>query len=327
MKISREIKIAVVFIAGLALLYWGINFLKGKDLFRKERTFYAVYDKVNGLVKANPVLVNGFRVGQVEDMYFHPDNSGKVVVVLTINNNDILIPSNTVARLYSSDLLGSKAVELQLGNATAEAKEGDTLKTIVEGSLTEAVITPIKEKFEKVMVSLDSVLLIIKEVFNEKTKDNLEQSFESIRITLNNLEHTTYSIDTLFTAQHHNLANIIANVQSISDNIKNNNDKITNIITNFSAISDTVAKSNIASTINNADKSLKEFSEIVTKINRGEGSLGMLVNNDSLYNNIEKSSKELNELIEDIKLNPRRYLNFSVFGPSKKKNEYTKPKK
>ena len=326
MKISREIKIAIVFIAGLALLYWGINFLKGKDLFRKERTFYAVYDKVTGLVKANPVLVNGFRVGQVEDMYFHPNNSGKIIVVLTITNNDLVIPSNTVARLFSSDLLGSKAVELQLGNATAEAKEGDTLTTLIEGSLTEEVIQPIKVKFEKVMVSLDSVLLIINEVFNEKTRDNLEQSFESIRLTINNLEHTTYNIDTLVSAQKHNLSDIIANVQSISDNIKNNNDKITNIITNFSAISDTVAKSNIASTINNADKSLKEFSEIVAKINRGEGSLGMLVNNDSLYNNLEKSSKELNELIEDIKLNPKRYLNFSVFGGSKKKNEYTKPK-
>lgn len=326
MKISREIKIAIVFIAGLALLYWGINFLKGKDLFKKERTFYTVYDKVSGLVKANPVLVNGFRVGQVEDMYFHPNNSGKIIVVLTITNNDLVIPSNTVARLFSSDLLGSKAVELQLGNATAEAKEGDTLNSIVEGSLTDEIIQPIKVKFEKVMVSLDSVLLIIQEVFNEKTRDNLVQSFESIRLTINNLEHTTYNIDTLISAQHHNLSDIIANVQSISDNIKNNNDKISNIITNFSAISDTVAKSNIASTINNADKSLKEFSEIVAKINHGEGNLGMLVNNDSLYNNLEKSSKELNELIEDIKLNPRRYLNFSVFGPSKKKNEYTKPK-
>jgi len=325
LKISKEIKIGIVFVVGLALLYWGINFLKGRDLFKNERTFYAVYDQINGLVKANPVLVNGFRVGQVDDIYFQHSNSKKIIVVLTITNNDLIIPSNSIARIISKDILGTRAIDLILGDGGTVAKEGDTLVSEVQPPLTDE-IKPIKEKFENALVSLDSVLLAIKEVFNEKTRKNLEASFENVQKTISNLEHITYNIDNLVTNQHHNLGDIINNVASITQNIKNNNDKIQNIIRNFSDISDTVAKSNLASAINNADKSLKDFSEIMEKINKGEGNLGLLVNNDSLYNNLEKSSKELNELIEDIKLNPKRYLNFSVFGPSKKKNEYTKPK-
>ena len=330
MKISKEIKIAIVFIASLALLYWGINFLKGRSLFSKERTYFAIYNQVNGLVVANPVLVNGFRVGRVQNMYFHPNNSGKIIVEFIVNNSDLQIPKNSIARLYSSDLLGSRAIEIQLGSASTMAASGDTLNTFVQSTLGEEVnvqFQPIKQKFETVMSSIDSVLVIIQGIFNENTQRNLEQSFESIRYTIQNLESTTYNLDTLVVTQRFRLANIIGNVESITANIKKNNDKINNIIVNFSNISDTLAKAKIASTINNADKTLKDFSEIIAKVNRGEGSLGMLVNNDTLYNNLEGASKELNKLVEDIKLNPKRYLNFSLFGGSKKKNAYTEPKK
>ncbi|MEI6123136.1 MAG: MlaD family protein [Bacteroidota bacterium] len=330
MKISKEIKIAVIFIASLALLYWGINFLKGKSLFNKERVYYAVYDQVNGLVNSNPVLVNGFRIGRVQNMYFHPDNSGKIIVEFVVNNNDLQIPINSIARLYSSDLLGSRAIEIKLGSSSIMAASGDTLPTFVQATLGEEVnvqFQPIKQKFENVMLSIDSVLVIIRGIFNENTQRNLEQSFESIRYTIQNLESTTYNIDTLVVTQRYRLANIIGNVESITLNIKKNNDKINNIIVNFSNISDTLAKSNISSAISNADKSLKQFADIMTKVNNGEGSLGMLINNDTLYKNLEGTSKQLNELVEDIKLNPKRYVNFSVFGGSKKKNTYKTPSK
>lgn len=330
MKISKEIKIAFIFIGTLVLLYWGINFLKGRDFFNRERVYFAVYDQVNGLVVSNPVLVNGFRVGHVKKMFFHPDHSGKIVVEFIINNKDFEIPRNSVARLFSSDLLGSRAIEIQLGNAPELAEDGDTLKTFIQASLSEEVnvqFQPIKKKFEAVMTSIDSVLVIIKAIFNENTQKNLEQSFESIRYTINNLERTTYNIDTLVITQRVKLANIIGNIESISLNIKKNNDKISNVISNFSKISDTLAKANIAQTINNANKSLKDFSEIIHKINSGEGSIGMLIYNDSLYNNLNSASKQLDELVEDIKLHPHRYLNFSVFGGSKKKNEYKSEEK
>lgn len=330
LKIKKEIKIAIIFVTTLALMYWGINFLKGRDLFNKERVYYAVYDQVSGLVVANPVLVNGFRVGHVKKMGFHPDNSGRILVEFIINNADLKIPVNSVARLFSSDLLGSRAVEIQIGNSAVIAKEGDTLKTAIQATLGEEVsgqFQPIKKKFETVMLSVDSVLVIIKNIFNETTQKNLTQSFESIRFTIQNLEHTTYNLDTLVVTQRHNLASIISNVESITLNIKNNNEKISNIINNFSNISDSLSKAKIASTIENADKSLKLFAELMDKVNRGEGSLGLLINNDSLYNNLNNASKQLNELVEDVKLNPQRYVTISVFSGSKKKNAYIPPSK
>lgn len=336
MTIKKEYKIAFVFIVTLLLLYWGLNFLKGRDLFNKQRKFYVVYNQVNGLVVSNNVLVNGMRVGQVNKMYFHPDNSGRIVTELIITNGDLKIPKNSVARLISGDLLGPRAVDLQLGNSKVEAVEGDTLNSFVQSTLTQEVnvqIQPVKQKFEAVMSSLDSVLVIIKSVFNENTQRNLELSFSSIRNTIQNLESTTYNIDTLVVTQKHKLSSIIGNVESITANIKNNNDKITNIINNFSSISDTIAKAKLANTITNANKSLKEFNEILEKINKGDGSLGLLLNNDELYNNLNKASKDLDNLIIDVKENPNRYVSVSVFGGggSKKKKtsepETSEPKK
>ncbi len=327
MKIKREAKIAIIFIAALILFFWGFNFLKGRHLFSSERTYYAVYKQVNGLVEANPVVINGYKVGIVNKIYFHPDGSGRLIVKFNVDN-DIRIPYNTVAKLYSSDILGSRAIELVLGDSKVDAATGDTLKTQIKASLGEEVsiqMMPIKQKFENVMLSIDSVLVVIRGVFDENTRKNLALSFESIKLTIKNLEHTTYNIDTLVTTQKYKLAAIISNVESITANIKKNNDKISNIIVNFSNISDTIAKAKISSTINNADKALGEFNMILGKVNRGEGSLGMLVNNDSLYRNLNSASDQLNQLVEDIKLNPQRYISISVFG--KKSKPYKSSKK
>jgi phospholipid/cholesterol/gamma-HCH transport system substrate-binding protein len=328
LKISREVKIALVFVVALGLFIWGFNFLNGKDVFSKQRTFYAIYDQVNGLNDANPVVINGFKVGQVQGISFLPDGSGRILVEFIVTNNDVNIPTNSIAKLFSSDILGSRAIEIILGDTNLLAVEGDTLGTQLGATLGEEVsvqMLPIKQKFENVMSQLDSVLAVIQSVFNEGTRQNLLLSFESIKMTIQNLEHTTYNIDTLVVTQKYKLAAIIGNVESISANIKNNNDHITNIITNFSNLSDTLTKANIASTINNANLALKEFNDIIGKVNRGEGSLGMLINNDALYKNLENSSVQLNQLIEDIKLNPQRYLHFSIIGRGKRQNSYEPP--
>lgn len=329
MKISREVKIALVFIVALGLFIWGFNFLSGKNVFTNDKILYAVYDQVNGLTEANPVVVNGFKVGQVKKIGFLPGNSEKMLVEIMITDDDVKIPKSSIARLFSSDIMGSRAIEIKLGKGTDYIEEGDTLETEMGATLGEEVsdqMLPIKKKFETVMLSIDSVLVIIQSVFNESTRQNLMLSFESIKMTLRNLEHTTYNIDTLVTTQRHKLSDIIGNVESISSNIKDNNAKITNIINNFSSISDTLTKAKISSTINNANTALKEFNDILGKVNRGEGSLGMLVNNDSLYKNLESSSLQLEQLITDIKLNPQRYLHFSLIGRGAKQNKYVAPK-
>jgi phospholipid/cholesterol/gamma-HCH transport system substrate-binding protein len=337
-KIKREVKIALVVILAIGIFVWGFNFLKGKNVFSSKRYLYAVYDQVNGLVEANPVLINGLKVGQVDDIFFKPDGSGKIIVKMLITNNDIKIPKNTVAKIFASDFMGSKAIDLKLADTTYGkkisqkiewAKSGDTLMSAIATSIQEEVsvqMLPLKQKAERMMSSMDSVLAVIQYVFNEDTRENLAKSFESIKFTIKNLENTTFNLDTFVTTERYRLSSILANVESISSNIKNNNQKITNIINNFSSLSDSLSKSKIVSTIDNANKAITDFSSIMDKINNGEGSMGMLIHNDTLYRNLQKSSKDLDLLVEDMRLNPKRYVHFSVFGKSGKKQPYKAPK-
>lgn len=328
MKIKREVKIGIIFALGIALLYYGLYFLKGINVFKKQNTFYAVYEKVDGLSPENPVLINGLKVGQVNDIYFYDDTSGKIMVKFFVDN-EVKIPKNTLAMLYSTDLIGSKAIDLRLGNVKNNCIDGDTLKTDIEKSLTEQVsiqMLPVKKKAEDLMLSIDSVLAVIKYVLNEKTRENISKSFENIKNTFQNLENTTSNIDTLITHQRSRMAGIFSNIESITYNIRKNNQKLSNILSNVSTITDSLSQSEIASTIANTNKSLESLSEILYKVNESQGSLGKLVNDDSLYNNLDGSAKELEMLLEDLRVNPERYLHFSVFGSGGKKDK-DKPKK
>ena len=329
LKISREIKVGVVFIVALALFIWGFAFLKGKDIFTNQREFYAIYDKVDGLVAANPVSINGLKVGQVRELYFDGSADAKIVVKFILDN-PINIPANSVARIFSSDLLGSKGINLILGTSAELSQNGDTLRSDIEGSLKDEVnkqMLPLKLKAENLMLSIDSVVSVIQYVFNKDTRDNLAKSFESIKYTLNNLHHTTSTIDTLIISQKNRLASIIGNVESITENLKNNREQFNNIISNFSALSDTLAQSQISTTLANTNEALKGITSVLEKVNKGEGSLGMLIHNDSLYSNLESSANELNKLLEDMRLHPGRYVHFSVFGRNTDIKEEKKSKK
>ena len=320
-KITKELKIGVLVVAGLVFFYWGFNFLKGKNFLTSKRIFFAKYTQVNGLVEANNVEINGVKVGTVTEISFI-DIKGSVLVRFSVEGS-IKIPRNSVAKLYNSDVLGSKAIEIKLGDSTVLANSGDTLKSSIQPSISEQVsyeFQPLKRKVEGVMASLDSVIDVIQSIFNEKTRDNLKHSFESIKNSINSLEHISYNIDTLVSTQRNRLSIIFASTESILNNVKNNNSKITNIVNNFSNISDSIAKIKITKTINNVNEALKNFADISEKINKGQGSLGLLINNDSLYNELNNSSKELNLLLEDIRLNPRRYMHISIFGKNPQKN-------
>jgi phospholipid/cholesterol/gamma-HCH transport system substrate-binding protein len=320
LKISREIKIGILFIVSIAIFIWGVNFLKGKNIFSSQRVCYAYYPKVDGLVASNPVYISGIKVGYIDDVSFVNNETSDVKVAIVFNS-DIKIPLNSVAKIYSADLMGSKAIQIIMGNSAEKIKGGETLRSDVEADLKEEIsrqVVPLKLKAEELMSSFDSVLIAVKLIFNTSTQKNLAQSFENIKITLENIKNTTYNVDTLVSTQRNRLASIINNFESISHNIRNNNEKISNIISNFSAISDTLAKANIAQTIQSANKALSEMAEIMKKVNKGEGSLGLLVNDDNLYKKLDSSAKNLDLLLEDFRLHPERYVKISVFGGKKK---------
>ena len=315
MKISKEAKIGLIVVSGIAFLFWGINYLKGRDFFTSQKLVFAVYDRVDGLSRSNPVLVNGLKVGTINSLMLSEDHSGKIVVAMHIENK-MYIPRNSVAQIYSTDILGTKAVQLLLGDSKEEIQRGDTLPSSIQKNLTQEVseqVAPIKEKTENLIASLDSVLGIMRSVFNEKTKDNLRASFESIASSLKSLENVTSTMDTVM-AREGRLRTLFRNLESITGNLSRNGEKISNIINNFSALSDTLAQAHIAATIENTRKTLEQTNLMFTKINSGKGTLGQLANNDSLYINMNATARDLDLLLKDLKANPKRYVSISVFG-------------
>lgn len=321
MKLSKEVKVGIVTTVAIGCFLYGFNFLKGKNLFSTQRKFYAVYSDIDGLVEADPLLINGFKIGMVGDIELFPDTTGRLIVTLIVKD-DIQIPKTSIAKVVSSGLLSEKAVQLILGKNMIYAESGDTLLSAQEDNLKQAVnktIAPLQQKANSLISSIDSVMTVVQEVLNDKTRKNLTNSFESIRQALSSLETTSYRLDTMVVAEKAKISNILSKVNILASTLSNNSANLSNIINNFSNISDSLAKSNIASAINNADVALSQAASIFTKINKGEGTMGMLVNNDSLYRKLDSSAAELDKLLEDLRLNPERYVQLSVFGKKDKK--------
>jgi len=314
-KAKRPYLVALSFISALLLFVWGFNFLKGKDVFKKDRVFYARYAEVNGLIKANPVVINGLRIGQVSDLYFDPAMNGNIIVEISINT-DFPVPSNSVARIFSSDLMGSKAIDLQLGNSTVKLQSGDTLMSSIEASLMEEVnaqVAPLKNKAEGLLSSVDSVMVALQAILNENAKENIMSSLQNISNTFKNVESTTANIDSMVVEERNRIAAILYNVEMITQNLEHNTREIDRIINNIASFSDSLAVADVAGSIREAKIALAEINLLIAGINQGQGTMGKLMQNDSLYLGLQHSSEALNNLLEDIKANPKRYVKFSLF--------------
>jgi len=293
--------------------------MKGKNILKYARTYTIIYNKIDGLEESGAVLLSGYNVGLVNEIHFLPDLSGRLSVHILLEEKFDL-PLNTVAQIFSVDLMGTKAIRLNLAESDEFHQPGDTLIGDIEGSLQEQVsvqMLPLKNKAENLMLSIDSVLAVIQNTFNEDFRDDFSKSFEHIVATISNLQRSTYTLDTLLTNEEGRLARIISNVESISSNLRANNDELTNILKNFSSVSDSLASSDIKSTIENLDNTLAQMNIILEDINAGKGSVGMLVKNDTLYYNLEAAVGELDKLLRDMRENPKRYVHFSVFDLGK----------
>lgn len=321
MKISREVIIGITITIAIGCFIFGFNFLKGKNYFSNQRKFYAVYNDIDGLVEANPLMINGFKIGIVGDIKLSADTTRSVIVTLLVDN-DVKIPKNSVAKVVNSDILGSKAVRIILGNGIIFANDGDTLQSDQEDNLKQAVnktIAPLQKKAEGLISSIDSVMTVVQQVFNSKAQENLAKSFESISLAISSLQTTSYRVDTMVMNEKGKISSILTKVNTLTTTLANNSDKLANAINNFSSISDSLAKSKLTSVIRQADIALTQVSVIMTKVNKGEGTLGMLVNSDSLYRKLDKSAEDLDKLLIDLRMNPERYVRVSVFGGKDKK--------
>lgn len=325
MKISKEFKIAVVVLTAIGGFIWGLNFLKGSNILNRKYVLFAVYPQIDGLIEANPLMIKGYKVGQINDISLIKRGNDYHVLVKFLLTEDVKIPKLSIAKAISSDLLGSKAVEIIYSNETEFVESGDTLLSAAEEDLKTAVdkrLSPLQKKAEGLLSSIDSVMVIVQYVLNDKTRDNLSKSFESIKKAISSLEQTCYKLDDLVASEKAKISSILSKLNSVADMLEQNTGKIENIINNLDNLSDSLSKAQLKDAISNADKTLKEMNILVAQINAGQGTLGKLAKNDSLYNNLNKASDDLDKLMKDLRINPERYIHFSVFG----RKDKNKPK-
>ena len=297
MKITREVKTAILVISGILLFVYLFNFLKGNDLFDSSRTYYTVYNNVEGLTPSTPVTINGLNVGKVLEIGFTDDGTGKLLVKLAVEN-EFEFSKNSEAQLYEAGLIGGKAIAIIPAFDNAEnAVKGTYLKGSVKAGLTELVnkrLTPLQEKLETTIVSADSLLTNLNSVFDTKTKAHLKNSIAQLNSTITSFKTTSTSLNELVTSNQEKLNSTLNNVEKISGNLTN--------------ITDSIAEADLAKTIKDLQLTITNFNKVLTSIENGEGSMGKLMKEEGLYNNLEGATKELEELLKDIKLHPKRYF-------------------
>ena len=313
---SKSIKVGILSIISIFLIYFGMNFLKGVNILSDGITLYAYYDDVSGLTEGNSITVKGHKVGSITNIEFDIERENKLLVNLNIEDN-IDIPINSIAKIVSVDLMGTKGVSLVLGDSKDFVSDGSELSTSIESSLQEEVnaqILPLKMKTEELIGSIDSVMTVITTVLNKDARESLSKSLISLDQTFTTLSQTMIEVDKIVADNKDNINKTFTNFALVTENLNKSNDEVKKILNNFSSISDSLVKADISSTIN-------KFDNILNSINEGEGSLSKIIKDKSLYENLENLTKELEELITDLKLNPERYVNFSIINTKKPYSE------
>lgn len=311
MKLSKEIKTGLLALIAIALIIFGYNFLKGENILEKTRTFYAVYDDVEGLSSSSPVTINGLQVGNVSNIEFL-NREAKLVVSFNVKNN-FEFSKSSVAKIYGGDLIGGKSIAIEPNfNNQKPAVSGDTLTSKVEGGLFELVndkLTPLQFKVENAVTGIDSLVASLNFVLDTGSKQSIKSSIAEFETTLKSFNQTTKKINGLLDENESKFGTTMNNLEHAS--------------ANFVGISDSLAALEIQPMFIELKQNLQNLNSVTSKLEKGEGSLGKLLDDDGLYDNLEASAKQMEELLQDMKLNPKRYVHFSIFG--KKNKAYSQP--
>ena len=311
MKVSREVKTGILAIGAILLFVFGYSFLKGTNLFQDSRVFFVKYENVEGLATSAPVTINGLNVGKVNDIRF-ADGNGGLVVKFTVDNAFVFSKSSKV-RIYSDGLIGGKSLGIFLEYDPENiAKSGDTLSGAIDGGMLDAVtkaLGPLEDRLTSTLISVDSMLLSVNDILDKDTRLHLKQAIQNLNGTMSSLNGASKKLNTL-----------LANNAGKMDRTFTNLDEMS---LNFSKFSDSLAQIQTGKLVADLQDVIGRFDAIVTGLDNGEGSVGKLLKDEKLYENLEGASKELEKLLEDVRLNPKRYVHVSVFG--KKQKEYAAP--
>lgn len=310
MKVSREIKTAVLVITSIILFIWGYSFLKGKNLFDNSNKLFVVYENVAGLTTSAPVTLNGLIIGKVNSITINPD--GKLLVELHITT-DFPISKSSIAEIYDSGLVGGRQIAIKPNfldkNYTVS---GDYLQASSKLGLTDALaqqLEPLQAKIQELLENADVLFTNVNDILDTQTRQNLKSSIASLNATLSEFSVASKNVNELLAENKSKLNNTLKNVDKVSGN--------------FATISDSLAKVNLGQTVKNLEKTLAKVDKIMAELEQGKGTMGKLIKDETMYTNFSKTSKELELLLQDVRLHPIRYVNVSLFG--KKNKPYVAP--
>ncbi|PCH53616.1 MAG: ABC transporter substrate-binding protein [Flavobacteriaceae bacterium] len=306
---TREVKTGIVTVAVIALFIWGFNFMKGLNLFAAPaKTYLTAYNNVQGLNTTSIVTINGVDVGKVVSINFNkdPEKRGQLIVEFSVET-DFEFSKNSIAKIYSASLMGGKSLAVVPSYKGETAKPGDFLQGEIESDIFSSVtekLNPLQAKVENVIVSADSLMNGLTDILDTKSRNNLKQSISNLNETISNFKNISDSVDKLVKNNEEKLGNTLANAEIMT--------------TNLAKLSETLVNANLGLTVKNLEAAIINLNKILASVEAGDGTLGKLLNDESMYNNLTNSSKELEELLKEMKLHPKRFVHFSLFGKKDK---------
>lgn len=312
---SKELKTGIVALIIIVIFIWGFNFLKGQNLFDPgARIFKVEYAKIGGLSKSSKVTINGLKVGKVEKIEFDTTEEKRGHLIVTfIVDNDFEFSKKSIVKIYSPSPLSGSNLAIIPNYDGEMAVSGDLLEGIIEESLFTSIgerLNPLQQKVEKVIERADTLFAGVNKILNDKTIDGLNSSVSNLSGTITDIRKTIQAVNSMVVDNQQNLKITLENTKNITDN--------------FSKVSDSLSAVDFNKIISKAEAAVNNFNEMSKKMNSNEGTIGKLINDKTMYDNLEAASKELQELLRDVKLNPKRYVHFSIFGKSAKPFEEEK---
>jgi len=330
LKITHEIKVALLVFVAAILLYFGYNFIKGTNILSNQNQYTVIYDNVNGLLPGNEVKFNGLKIGRVESAEFIDDGSYRILVAMSIKG-DVKIPKNAIAQIEAADLLGDMQISVDVSHCTPAdyqnlAQDGDQLPGNLNLGMMETVteeLMPVKNKVQELMITMDSLLVVVNSIVQA---GQIQNTLNSVEQTVASLQKTSQGLDQLILVESKTLHDIMQNVESMTKRLNNSSEKFNVLLDNANIITADAAKisggiaeadfkamsEKLETTIESASTTMSSLNTTLTKVNDSDGSLNMLLKDKKLYNNLEKTTANLDKLFLDLKENPKRYVQFSL---------------
>lgn len=327
MKINKELKIGIITLITVGVFYWLFSFLEGRNLFTRGDIFYAKYSNVDGLLPSKPVNINGLKVGSVEDIKIVEKKDSMYFVVKMVLERKIDFSTNTVAEIYEPGIMAGKMIKLNLSYDGSKAKDGDTLKTNNSPSLMAMIsskLSPTQNKLDSVLVTLNSTLYRYGNLADEETNKSLKNVLASLDTAIKSLNQTAHNFAKTSESSTRLVNNLNSKVGKISENADNTLAAASSTLEKFGEVATRLNTEDLSKTLANLEATTTELKNYIKTVEGADGTLNKMIKDKELYNNLAKTSENLNILVEDLRNEPSKYVQFSVFGKKSKPKKSNK---